>query len=703
MMTKLPYIDIEAVPEGDVADLAQAYRTLLRMQEIDIAAPAPASTLIVTTEDGALRRVFDVFSGGYRTNRVLKMAGLGDSRTGAITFGAPPRINASGWAFWAEFWSRGRLDAGGDGVNFGVAGEGSDEILARVPDVLASDCDVVVLLSSVNDITGADSAGNVEATIRALIAGGKIVIVVPELPRIAGWSNARIAQHMAVRRRCQMLAESLRGCYIADPWQKMADPATGGIAAGLYYDVYVHMTKLGNCILGQAIADVAIGLTPEPSLLPAVNVGGYDPVYNPAGNITNNALMTGTAGGKGAGVTGNVADAWTMTTTADLSAAASKVTVDGVEWQQVVISGTAGDTSQYVEIAQNIPVQKMQIGDRLRVVCEIEVDAGAANVVGPILSITGSGGTTSYVSTNFAAADDATGSSPSTAHNGVMRSPEIEIKTGLATLSVGLRVMARTDGAASMTFRVRACGLFKTVVSASGDPLPVPNVITRMSPAPNAGRQSVINQLYADLGSTLYKLDALYVHAAHATQAGKLNWIASAFDLTESGAGSWVTDGYYQGNGTTGYLASGFNPVLASGLFQVTDAHMGAWMLSADPTSAQSAIGNANARAGINTSDSVGTRANDATGYGGTAAGLPAYVIWSRGDSGVYTRYKNGVKLADIGQATSGMTSAEFTIGKVATTYTVNRIAISHWGKSLTGDDVAALQAAFSGYLAAIA
>lgn len=391
--------------------------------------------------------------------QVQTVAVLGDSRSGASSFTGPPRINQMGWLNWACMLSRGRLRAA-DQPNFGVAGETSAQILARVAAVIASPADAIILCSSINDATGADSVGNVQATIAALLAAGKTVIALPELPKSSGWAANRIAQNLRVRQAVLDL-QGTPGLIVADPWPDLADPAgTGGPTAGLYWDV-IHPNTLGNFYIGRAIAAAVNAQYPEPALLPVTNGGLYDATYNPLGVLNSNPLMTGTTGTFSGGATGSMATSWGLAQTANLTAVASKVTSGGKEWQQVAISGTAADANQQVTLTTFPTIGNFAAGDKIEAVCEVDVNAGATGIWGPALEIQPTGSGTSLVSTNYYSSGRGNGVPLALAYSGVLRTPPMTVVSGMTQLWVGINCRAENGLAAAMTFRVRAIGLRK--------------------------------------------------------------------------------------------------------------------------------------------------------------------------------------------------------------------------------------------------
>ncbi len=88
-------------------------------------------------------------------------------------------------------------------------------------------------------------------------------------------------------------------------------------------------------------------------------------------------------------------------------------------------------------------------------------------------------------------------------------------------------------------------------------------LIARMTAAPDSARRGQIDALVRALkiAGIWPKLAALYLTAAHDAQAARLNWVSGSHDLTEHGALTFTADRGYTGDGSTGYLDSGWSPV----------------------------------------------------------------------------------------------------------------------------------------------
>jgi hypothetical protein len=75
-------------------------------------------------------------------------------------------------------------------------------------------------------------------------------------------------------------------------------------------------------------------------------------------------------------------------------------------------------------------------------------------------------------------------------------------------------------------------------------------------------------------------IDALYIFATNTTTTANLNLCSSSYALTSHGTISFSADHGYTGNGTTGYLDTGFNASTAGGNFTLNSGHVGAYVLT---------------------------------------------------------------------------------------------------------------------------
>jgi hypothetical protein len=119
-------------------------------------------------------------------------------------------------------------------------------------------------------------------------------------------------------------------------------------------------------------------------------------------------------------------------------------------------------------------------------------------------------------------------------------------------------------------------------------------LIAAMDVTPNAARQQLISdhivQLKADGVWAL--LDTYYVMAAHHEQASRLNWKSPGdFTLTANGGITFTTDRGWQGDGSTGYLDTGWIPATHGVNYALNNASFGAYIRTHSETNVRTIMG----------------------------------------------------------------------------------------------------------------
>lgn len=149
----------------------------------------------------------------------------------------------------------------------------------------------------------------------------------------------------------------------------------------------------------------------------------------------------------------------------------------------------------------------------------------------------------------------------------------------ISTNGFGTPVKVVTSNAPLMTVAENGYGM-PIVLSDNGAPfvvegnIPLPvydplaaALFARMTVDPSLDRKTLVNDriVAGKLKSFWAKLDALWVHAAHDAQAGRLNWLTGSYDCVPINNPSFTTDRGYMGDGSGSYLDTGFNPTTAVG------------------------------------------------------------------------------------------------------------------------------------------
>lgn len=230
-------------------------------------------------------------------------------------------------------------------------------------------------------------------------------------------------------------------------------------------------------------------------------------------------------------------------------------------------------------------------------------------------------------------------------------------------------------------------------------------LLARMSVQPAAARAAAYDRLIRDLiaAGVWSRLDALYVLAAHDAQAARLNWRAAAFDATVVGTMIFTAQRGYQGDGSTGYLSTGFNPTTApSPKFIQNDAHMGLWSLTDGVFPAHDMGGGNSSAAMLATTGNFQTRGNSGLASGASSAGGTGHLSWTRSDASQVFRYRNGAAASTAAVASLAPSNYVFRLGGYITStasFSTRQIAAAHWGSALDATQTEALYNALRRYL----
>lgn len=370
-------------------------------------------------------------------------------------------------------------------LNFGVSGDNTTQMLARVGTVAASDANIIVVLGGTNDTPGLTAistiTGNMQAIYEMLLAAGKVVIAIPILPRTpfsgsSSVSNSRktvLAFNNWLRRYAY--TQRLGRFFVADGDVAMMDygSATGDPIANSTYDG-LHPMSYGAQLVGGALYTVLDRILPPRADQIYSQADVFDATYNPRGSVSNNPKMTGTGGTAGTGISGTVADAYTMarnigsTLTATASKGALAAPNGGASQVIELGGGTAGATTERIRFYQTINAGGSTFSSGDVVYGEIEVDqASLVNVQYISLLVNHNDGvtvTSHYGLYPYADVDDREIADNSR----VIRTPEFTVPayagSGTQTIGIYLYIDAACDGAGvSGTITVKTMALRKAI------------------------------------------------------------------------------------------------------------------------------------------------------------------------------------------------------------------------------------------------
>jgi hypothetical protein len=407
---------------------------------------------------------------GRPYNRI--MAALGDSRTDYLT-------SANGYENLSplnhlRFLTRQAFDLPIEN-NFGVGGDTSTMMLARVDAMLAAtDAAVIVVWGPTNDRGGANmtyaaSVANMEAIRDKIIAAGRICWFIAEAPRgdATFTSNRLSGQQLGnhIRMRQWFLDQrNTPGVYVSDPWPRLADPhsTTGDAIVGKFYDG-LHQSVVGAHDIALSMLPVADFLYPRLDLVPVTNSDVYHASQNPNGCLVANPMFSGTAGAPGTGGSGDLADGWLGSNSGGASGATrtySKYLEDGIEWQQVDIGGTPTGSSPSIELVRQIGITGLNEGDVLRGVADVYIDEGSTGILGIGLRITDQTNNVSWTDMDRYATPSYI---PDVAMSGVMQTPDAVVASGSPDIRFQLTAWLDQNVPCAATVWIKSAAVRKVI------------------------------------------------------------------------------------------------------------------------------------------------------------------------------------------------------------------------------------------------
>lgn len=380
-----------------------------------------------------------------------RVALLGDSITASgiangVIPGVSPDANAlrnstRGMTFWVPFLTRQRFVSPQE-LNFGVSGQNSAQILARVDQVIASGAGVCVYLGGTNDLGGsiATTKANLAATFKALSDANVLIIAVSILPRtVSGGAqygfineiNAWMAEQQAVYPGFRFIDATFQ---FGDEWSVNMSPRTGYSYDGL------HPMGIGMRNVARVVAEYLNTLLPDPPYRIRVT-DHFSATHLTAGYLNPNPFVRGTGGAVGVGVTGTAPDSWSLGVSegggniGSLTVAGSRVTDSrGMDAQCILIGGTATGGYQTVvtmtQYGYSLP-HPVQAGDHLYHEADVEFAGGAEGIAGIGAYVCATvGGVEYFAWDGYPIVSDAFSQD---ALSGTLRTPDI-VLTGTPTL-----------------------------------------------------------------------------------------------------------------------------------------------------------------------------------------------------------------------------------------------------------------------------
>lgn len=329
-------------------------------------------------------------------------AALGDSLAAALHLdvaGTFRNMNARHPLHWANAFSGGRVRfVNTNRGNFGVSGERTDQIMARVPAVIASGAGLVWLMAGTNDLAqnyptagtcAATAFENIATMVRQLNAAGITVIV----EMVVGATNLTAAQIGYMNELNQRLVEFVATCpagmvYLHDASRMILNPtsSTSAIAfkTNYAYDA-THPSALGGYYWGKSLATLIQQIVPPWPRLGHLNL--TDAQRSP---YIANGLFTVQTGGTnniGAALTSGAVPAnWVLSRSGSPTVAISYGTDDGTALDpsmgsKCVLTCTFTAAGERISLTcADISTSLWNVGDIVDTGCRSRLVSGAAYV-----------------------------------------------------------------------------------------------------------------------------------------------------------------------------------------------------------------------------------------------------------------------------------------------------------------------------------
>jgi len=236
-------------------------------------------------------------------------------------------------------------------------------------------------------------------------------------------------------------------------------------------------------------------------------------------------------------------------------------------------------------------------------------------------------------------------------------------------------------------------------------------LVARMSVVPTAARMQAIDILVRALIAAYIwaKLDALWMLAAHDEQAARLNWVSAAYTMTAVNSPTFTVDRGFNGNGTTSYMDTTFNPAVAAGAkFERDSAFLGIWSLTESAINSND-IGAFNGSTGASVHARLSNNLFNGFANGGAlvADASPTsrgFFAWSRPNASTADKFINDVRTRTVATTSAALNNLPFYVGGINLNGTINvpnprQYACVVIGGALSVEEEAVLYAALRSYL----
>ena len=264
-----------------------------------------------------LKRILVANGGSGYTNPAISL-NQGASATATVSGGVITAVTLTNPGHGGSSFAATVTDSTGTGAalsliqdgsgTFGSYGSTTADMVARLPDCLASAVNIFTVMGGRNDVASGVSFGTITANLRTiyetLINAGRCVVAIPVLPSTAfGSTGSALAARVNrwIRAYVRQLSWANPLAYtriaLADCSKFMTDGTvltsawptggTGGTTASVTIDG-THPNTRGRMYIGAAVWQAAqkfVGPVPLGTGRPFTGYDGYDPALNPGGNL----------------------------------------------------------------------------------------------------------------------------------------------------------------------------------------------------------------------------------------------------------------------------------------------------------------------------------------------------------------------------------------------------------------------------------
>lgn len=236
-----------------------------------------------------------------------------------------------------------------------------------------------------------------------------------------------------------------------------------------------------------------------------------------------------------------------------------------------------------------------------------------------------------------------------------------------------------------------------------------------MDVQPDDARKALIDTLFSNLksGGVLTKLDALWLMAAHTSQAARLNLRSASYDLSAISSPPFIVDRGYAGDGSASYLKTGLvlstatnfaQNSAAFGFWSLTDAQGDSFVMGARVSSSLQQNVIAPRRAGSKADARVNVGPSPPAVASANSLGL---FSGSRTGSTTTTMFKNGASIGSYAASSVEPPALEMYLLGCNTNGELSlpsnrRGAAAFVGAGLTNGEMLALYNALNTYLTAL-